>query len=88
MQQHLGTYLVPAAEDDRDARPVPIIIAFITDAAPIERILVALGEPAEPPRISPARGPPAREDAPEPMPAWDLLGQREPDVAFDQRIAW
>jgi len=64
------------------------IVAFITDAAPFERILVALGEPAKPPRISPARGPPAWEDAPEPMPDWDLLGQPAPDVAFDQRIAW
>jgi hypothetical protein len=63
-------------------------IAFITDAAPIERILDHIGEPAAPPRISPARGPPAWEDAPEPMPHWDLLGQPEPGVAFDQRIAW
>jgi len=28
------------------------------------------------------------EDAPEPMPDWDLLGQPEPDFGFDQRIAW
>jgi hypothetical protein len=54
----------------------------------IERILDHIGEPAEPPRISPARGPPAWEDAPEPMPDWDLLGQPEPGVALDQRIAW
>jgi hypothetical protein len=64
------------------------IIAFITDVAPIERILDHIGEPAEPPRISPARGPPAWEDAPEPTPDWDLLGQPEPGIAFDQRIAW
>jgi len=34
------------------------------------------------------RGPPARDDAPEPMPDWDLFGQSEPDFEFDQRIAW
>jgi hypothetical protein len=28
------------------------------------------------------------EDAPEPMPGWNLLGQPEPDVEFDQRIVW
>ena len=29
------------------------------------------------------------EDAPEPMPDWDLLGQPEPaDFGFAQRIAW
>ena len=64
------------------------IVAFMTEAAPVWRILTHIGEPAEPPRISPARGPPAWEDAPEPMPDWDLLGQHEPDVAFDQRIPW
>ncbi len=64
------------------------IIAFITDAAPVERILVALGEPSRPPPIAPAHGLPAWEDAPEPMPDWDLLRQPGPDVAFDQRIAW
>ena len=64
------------------------IIAFITDAAPVERILVALGEPPRPPPIAPARGPPGWDDAPEPLPDWDLLGQPAPDVEFDQRIAW
>lgn len=38
--------------------------------------------------IAPARGPPAWNDAPEPMSDWDLLGQPEPDFAFDPRIAW
>jgi hypothetical protein len=63
------------------------IIAFITEAAPVEQILLALGEPPRPPPISPARGPPARDEAPEPMPDWDLLGQPEPELEFDQRIA-
>ena len=35
-----------------------------------------------------AGGPPAWNDVPELMPYWDLLGQREPDFEFDQRIAW
>ncbi len=64
------------------------LIAFVTDAAPIERSLTPIGEPPRPPAIAPARGPPAGEDAPEPMPDWDLLGQPEPDFEFDQRIAW
>ena len=64
------------------------IVALITETAPVRRILNQIGEPSEPPRISPARGPPAWEDAPEPMPDWDLLGQPAPDVEFDQRIAW
>ncbi len=64
------------------------IIALITDAAPVERILVALGESPRPPPIAPARGPPAWDDDLGPVPDWDLLGQPEPDVAFDQRIAW
>jgi hypothetical protein len=64
------------------------IIAFITDVAPVERILTHIGEPSRPPPIAPARGPPAWEDAPEPMPDWDLLGPPEPDFEFDQRVAW
>jgi hypothetical protein len=35
-----------------------------------------------------ACGPPARDDAPEPVRDWDLLGQPEPDVEFDQRVSW
>jgi hypothetical protein len=64
------------------------IIAFVTEAAPVERILTHIGEPPRPPPITPARGPPAWDDAPESMPDWDLLGQPEPEVEFDQRIAW
>ena len=64
------------------------IIAFITDAAPVERILRYIGEPSRPPPIAPARGPPAWDDAPEPVPDCDLLGQPEPDVEFDQRVSW
>ena len=40
------------------------------------------------PLITPALGPPAWDDAPEPMPDWDLLQQPEPDVEFDQRVSW
>jgi hypothetical protein len=36
----------------------------------------------------PARGPPAWDDDLGPMPDWDCLGQPEPDVEFDQHIAW
>jgi hypothetical protein len=32
--------------------------------------------------------PPAWDDDPGPMPDWDLLGQPEPDVEFDQRVSW
>jgi hypothetical protein len=49
---------------------------------------LALGEPTEPPPIGPARGPPGWDDAPEPVPDCDLLGQPEPDVEFDQRVSW
>ncbi len=31
---------------------------------------------------------PARDDAPEPTPDRDLLGQSEPHFEFDQRVAW
>ena len=64
------------------------IIAFVTDTAPVARILTHFGEPPRPPPITPTRGPPAWEDAPQPMPDWDLLGQPEPDFEFDQRVAW
>jgi hypothetical protein len=55
--------------------------ALITEAAPVERILLALGEPPRPPLITPARGPAAWDDAPEPMPNWDLVAQ--PELEFD-----
>ncbi|MFB1487048.1 MULTISPECIES: hypothetical protein [unclassified Thiocapsa] len=61
---------------------------MIIDAAPVERILTHIGEPSRPPQVAPAREPPAWNDAPEPMPGWDLLGQPEPDFAFDQRVVW
>jgi hypothetical protein len=64
------------------------IIAFLSEATPIERILTHIGEPPRPPPIAPARGPPAWDDAPEPVPDWDLLGQPAPELEFDQRIAW
>jgi hypothetical protein len=63
------------------------IIAFITEAAPVERILTHIGEPPRPPPITPARAPPAWEDAPGPMPDWDILGPPEPDFEFDQHVA-
>ena len=62
------------------------IIAVIIDVAPVERILTHIGAPPRPPPIAPARGPPAWQDAPEPMPDWDLLGQPAPDFELDQRI--
>ncbi len=34
---------------------------------------------------APSCRPPAWEDTPEPVPDWDLLGQREFDFEFDQR---
>jgi hypothetical protein len=62
--------------------------ALITEAAPVQRILTHTGGPSRPPPIAPARGPPAWDDDLGPVPDWGLLGQPEPDVAFDQRIAW
>jgi hypothetical protein len=64
------------------------IIAFITETTPIERILTPIGEPPRPPPIAPVRGPPAWDDAPEPVPDWDPLGQFAAELEFDQRIAW
>jgi len=64
------------------------IVAFITEAAPVERILTHIGEPSRPPPIAPARGPPGWDDAPEPLPHWDVFSQPEPDFEFDQRVAW
>ena len=64
------------------------IISFITEAASVEQILTHIGEPPRPPAITPARGPPARDDAHQPIAVRDLLQQTEPDVEFDQRIAW
>jgi hypothetical protein len=64
------------------------IIAFITEATPIERILTHIGEPPRPPPSASARGPRSWDDAPEPVPDWDLLGQLAAELEFDQRIAW
>jgi len=64
------------------------IVVFLTEAAAGERILTYIGEPPRPPPITPARGPPAWDDAPEPVPDWDLLKQPESDVEFDQRMTW
>lgn len=63
------------------------IIAFITEADHIERILEYIGEPPRPPPIAPARGPPAWDDAPEPMPDWNLFKQPQPNLEFDQRLS-
>jgi hypothetical protein len=38
--------------------------------------------------IAPARGPRAWDDAPEPVPDWDLVAQPDPGFAFDQRLSW
>jgi hypothetical protein len=38
--------------------------------------------------LASAAHPPACDEAPEPMPDWDLLQQPEPDLEFDQRVAW
>jgi hypothetical protein len=34
-----------------------------------------------------AAHPPAWDDAPEPVPDWDLLGQPAPELEYDQRIS-
>jgi hypothetical protein len=39
-------------------------------------------------RCSNAAHPPAWDDAPEPMPQWNLLAQPAPDFEFDQRVSW
>jgi hypothetical protein len=64
------------------------LIAFITDTAPSERNLVSLGEPPRPPPIAPARGPPAWDDAPEPLPSWDLVAQPDTGFELDPRLSW
>jgi hypothetical protein len=38
--------------------------------------------------ITPARRTPARDEAPEPASDWGLVAQPEPELEFDQRIAW
>jgi hypothetical protein len=50
-------------------------------------------ESAQPPRIAPARGPPLWTAATAYQqagndPPWDLSAQPEPEIEFDQRIAW
>jgi hypothetical protein len=61
--------------------------------APLRRaILLRLGtspnHPGSVVRCFSAAHPPAWDDAPEPMPDWELLQQPAPDFAFDQRMAW
>jgi len=65
-----------------------LLITSITEAAPVEQILSHIGEPPRPPPITPARGPSAWDEAPEPASDWDLVAQPEPELEFDQRIAW
>jgi hypothetical protein len=68
------------------------IIAFINDAGTVKKILDHIGESTRPPRIAPARGPPLWEAAAAERagndPQWDSSGQPEPEIEFDQRIAW
>lgn len=60
---------------------------LITDAAPFARILTRIGERPRAPPIARARGPPAWDDAPEPVPDWDLLAQPAPGFEFYQRVS-
>jgi hypothetical protein len=52
--------------------------------ADIGRVCFETTEVPDHPRPRPS----AWDDAPEPMPDWDLLQQPESDFEFDQRIAW
>lgn len=68
--------------------------AAITETAVVRQILEHIGEPATPPRIAQARGPPEWEGE-EPVSGvdhegfdGDPLAQPEPEVEFDQRVAW
>ena len=68
------------------------IIAFINEASDVRKILDHIGESSQPPRIAPARGPPL----------WDLaeasalagndhewvIAEPEPEIEFDQSVAW
>ena len=69
------------------------IIAFINHAGAVNKILDHIGESTRPPRIAPARGPPLWEAAAaaqqaENDPQWEVSAQPEPEIEFDQRIAW
>ena len=69
------------------------IIAFINDAGTVKKVLDHIGESTQPPRIAPARGPPLWEAAAAAEQAendqqWDQAAQPEPEIGFDQRIAW
>jgi len=51
------------------------------------------GESTQPPRIAPAHGPSLWEAAAAFAqagndPQWDMSAQPEPEIEFDQRIAW
>ena len=69
------------------------IIAFINDAGTVKKILDHIGESTQPPRIAAACGPPLWEAAADAGqarndPQWDSSAQPEPEIEFDQRIAW
>jgi hypothetical protein len=71
----------------------PLISPASPGAAPFLVIgLLRLGtspnHPGSVVRCFSAAHPPAWDEAPEPMPDWDLLGQPEPGFAFDQRVCW
>lgn len=81
--------VLPSGEQAPRFEPLPLtcpncgadrrIVAFIAEAAPVERLLTRIGAPSRPPPIAPTRGPPGWDDAPEPLPDWEV---------FAQRVAW
>ncbi len=68
------------------------IIAFINEASDVRKILEHIGESSQPPRIAPARGPPLWELAANFAQAgsdheWVIV-EPEPEIEFDQSVAW
>jgi hypothetical protein len=68
------------------------IIAFINEASDVRKILEHIGESSQPPRIAPARGPPLWELAADFAQAGNdhewVIAEPEPEIEFDQSVAW
>ena len=68
------------------------IIAFINEASDVRKILEHIGESSQPPRVAPARGPPLWELAEGFVQAGNyhewVIVEPEPEIEFDQSVAW
>jgi hypothetical protein len=70
--------------DPKETSALGATKAALKTRAEIARIVISISSTP----IAPGREPPAWDDDLGPMPEWDLLGQPEPDVEFDQRVSW